>query len=288
MRPPISAADTFFLLCLAFFSSFIFTILMVIRMERGVPKRQMKSAVKSFLVSHPHLLPGAAAVYKMPTRFLSLLRRTEAGCIAGLAARKADVFFLQIGAHDGRTDDHLYAFVQRYRWKGILVEPVRDIYLQLVANYKGVDGLIFENKAVADVDGSRTFYRLPSNDGQHWSSMIGSLHRDIVRKNTWAAPDLQAHIVEETVECTTVEGLVQRHSVSNLDLILIDTEGYDFEILRQIDFVRFHPELVIYEQTHLSAPDKRKAIKFLNAHGYDVHRLGVGLNNVAMLREHGR
>src|SRR5204863_9792937 len=46
-----------------------------------------------------------------------------------------DFFFVQIGACDGVSFDALYDFVVRYRLRGIVVEPLPDLYAELVANY---------------------------------------------------------------------------------------------------------------------------------------------------------
>jgi len=53
--------------------------------------------------------------------------------------------------------------------------------------------------------------------------------------------------------------------VTKIDLILIDTEGYDLNILRTIDFRRFCPKLLIYEQHYLSLHEKAAAKDLLRS-----------------------
>jgi hypothetical protein len=67
--------------------------------------------------------------------------------------------------------------------------------------------------------------------------------------------------------------------VSHIDLILIDTEGYDLKILKMIDFRRFRPKLIIYEQELLSPEDKAAAHSLLRSYGYVVHP--IEMNNAA-------
>ena len=51
------------------------------------------------------------------------------------------------------------------------------------------------------------------------------------------------YMVEETVQGITLD---------QIDVVVIDVEGYDFEILKQIDFGRLHPSLVMYERIRIS------------------------------------
>ena len=55
-----------------------------------------------------------------------------------------NLFFLQIGANDGVSDDPINALVRKYNWSGILVEPGSEAFIDLQNNYKDYkDKLIF-------------------------------------------------------------------------------------------------------------------------------------------------
>jgi hypothetical protein len=75
---------------------------------------------------------------------------------------------------------------------------------------------------------------------------------------------------------------MRRHNVERIDVIVIDAEGYDYQILSQIDLVSYRPDLIIYEQTNLLGPERRAAMEFLRAAGYRVRRTGIGWNNAAI------
>ena len=47
--------------------------------------------------------------------------------IAHLLLRKKEIFFIQIGANDGKSTDPLYRFVTELGWSGILVEPQPNV-----------------------------------------------------------------------------------------------------------------------------------------------------------------
>jgi hypothetical protein len=78
---------------------------------------------------------------------------------------------------------------------------------------------------------------------------------------------------------------VSQFEIEKIDAVIIDTEGYDFEILKMIDFQRFRPKLVIYEHLHLNKEDMRAAGQLLEGLGYDVHPIKRGdANTVAVFR----
>ncbi len=237
----------------------------------------LRYRVAKGLAPYPVLFRSTRALFRLLVRI-----RSEDSYLLDVARRHDDVFFLQIGANDGVLEDHLHPFVHRFGWRGLLMEPIRSYYDRLVANYAGVPNLIFENKALADQDGPRTMYRLRDGVGgaPAWSTGVGSFDRDAVVLHRESIPDIENSVVEQTVECITFRTLVAQHDLQRIDVVVIDTEGYDLEILRQLDFDRFHPELVIYEQVLLSEEDKVSARHLLEQHDYTVYPIGP--NNAAV------
>jgi hypothetical protein len=55
----------------------------------------------------------------------------------------------------------------------------------------------------------------------------------------------------------------------------IDTEGHDYEVIKQIDFRTLRPGIMLYEHRHLSRPDRAACEHLLRSHGYRLaSRLG--------------
>ena len=75
-----------------------------------------------------------------------------------LAATVPDLFFVQIGANDGITDDPIRKYVTRYHWRGLLVEPQAEVFQRLLYNYRDEKQMIFEQAVVADTDGVAKFF----------------------------------------------------------------------------------------------------------------------------------
>ncbi len=59
-----------------------------------------------------------------------------------------------------------------------------------------------------------------------------------------------------------------------VDVVLVDTEGYDWEVLRSIDLDPVRPRLLVYEHFHLDAGDRVACREHLERHGYETMEEG--------------
>jgi hypothetical protein len=79
-----------------------------------------------------------------------------------------------------------------------------------------------------------------------------------------------AYICEKLVRCEPLMSVLDRHKVATIDLFHVDAESHDYRIIRQIDFERFRPKLILYEHCALNADDLHAARAMLSANGYDL------------------
>jgi FkbM family methyltransferase len=180
--------------------------------------------------------------------------------------------FLQIGANDGQQRDPLRLLVENRRWHGVMVEPVPFVFERLRARYRGHPRVRLENSAIADREGQLPFYHLaqaaPGEQLPVWYDALGSFRREVILKHRDKIPGLEQRIVQTDVPCLTFDGLCARHGIERVDLIQIDTEGYDYEIIKRIDWGRWRPALVIYEHHHLSTADRAQCRTEFAQRGY--------------------
>jgi FkbM family methyltransferase len=150
------------------------------------------------------------------------------------------------------------------------------VFDRLSRNYGRVAGVSLENAAVAERDGRLPFHYLAEpgeeeRDGlPGWYDGIGSFSREAVMSHARDIPDIERRLVVEDVPALTFESLCEKHGLEEVDLLLIDAEGYDWELIRAIDFARRSPRLLIYEHYHLD-PDGRRACRaHLERIGYET------------------
>jgi hypothetical protein len=70
------------------------------------------------------------------------------------------------------------------------------------------------------------------------------------------------------VACHTVESALRAGGLENVDLIQIDAEGYDWPIIRSIDFRRLCPRIVRFEYRHIPPREADECLSFLASHGF--------------------
>ena len=206
-------------------------------------------------------------------------RRNEADALIALFAEIfPDAFVVQIGANDGVAGDPLVEAFRKTRWTGLLVEPVPHLYEMLVSRYCDRPGVRIERAAVSTYDGETPLYRLRTVPGEspEWFDQLSTLNREVLLKHRASIPEIDSLLVEERVPAVRLDTLLARHEIYRIDLLVIDTEGHDFEVLRTLDFARFRPTLVMFEHQHLTESDKQAAYRLLEAAGYDYRETVEG------------
>lgn len=193
------------------------------------------------------------------------------------AENKNDIFFIQIGSNDGITGDPLHDLIIQHNFKGILIEPVNYLYKKLLKTYSGQSNLIFKNVAIAEKRGYKSFYRIKKNNEAnmfYWYDQLGSFKKSVVLKHKEMITNFNSYFIKEKVKCITLNNLIKENKVQKIDLIHIDTEGYDYELIKLIPFKRVKPKMILYENKHLSNKDKNKCEKYLEKNNYSLISFG--------------
>ncbi|MDX1634985.1 MAG: FkbM family methyltransferase [Marinobacter sp.] len=183
--------------------------------------------------------------------------------------------FLQIGANDGVRFDPLHEFINasRYQFRGVLVEPVPRLYAALEQIYAHRPGITPINVAVHNTHTSASLFAVREAceaSLPEWVRGIASFDRQHLNR-----PELPADCIEEIkVPCRSVADIVLAYDLTPLDLLQIDTEGYDAEIIRNLDFSVCQPAIIHFEH---GLPDQvmtdaafSELRQLLNSHGYQV------------------
>lgn len=174
--------------------------------------------------------------------------------------RGEDFFFVQIGAFDGVTADPIYHLVKKHGWHGVLVEPQAEAFELLQKNYKDQSGLQFFSVAIGAEDGEISLFT--RSDGL---VQAASLEKHLMNK-----PGRRRKLLQERrVPCWTFDRLLREANAPHeIDLLQIDAEGFDYEIIRSLDFQAVKPAMIHYEHMVLSDADRNACLELLAHHGY--------------------
>lgn len=215
--------------------------------------------------------------HRLPWSIWCRLCAWNAEAIVAEMARRArtPLTFVQIGSCDGVANDPLHETVVSHHWPGVLVEPIPRLFEQLVGNYKDLPQLQFCNVAVANEVGTATMYAVKPQAGDpEWVDQLASFDREVVLRHAYALPNLEGRIFQISVESMPLGSLVARCNLSAIDLLHIDAEGFDDEIIGQVDMgASWAPRYVIFEQKHLDRDRWVRVREMLEGGGYRLVNL---------------
>ena len=182
---------------------------------------------------------------------------------------------IQIGANDGLRFDNINKFIKEFKPNSILVEPIKEYFNELKQNYKNFENIFFENVAISVNDQINFLYKVNSKDLDKYDEHIKGISsfdlRHLLKHGV-----KKSHITKEETKSISITDLFKKYSF-NIDLLLIDAEGYDAEIV--IDLLsksNFRP-IIIIEYIHVKLPSMKILKKLLNVKEYKYVKINENL-----------
>lgn len=191
---------------------------------------------------------------------------------------KTNVFFVQVGSNDGVQGDPIHDLVIAGKnWRGIFIEPINFLFSRLRQNYGDSERFVFENVAIGATSETKKFYYVSEKakselELPYWHDQLGSFDKNHITR--MLGDQVSPYIVEEDVECRPLQAVLDRNRVDAIDLIHIDTEGFDYKVLSQVDLKRYKPSVILFEHHLLTDEEFFKARKLLRRNGYRLLQYG--------------
>ena len=167
--------------------------------------------------------------------FVSYSQNSEDVLLWRALGHVANGFYIDVGANDPVEHSVTKAFYDR-GWRGISIEPLPSFHQAFEEQRPGDVNLAI---AAGAVDGELTLYDVP--DVRGWASpeqSVAEMHR------------AEGHRVAEiTVPVRTLATVCEEHVHGEIHFLKIDVEGFEGEVLRGMDFVRWRPWVLVIEAT---------------------------------------
>lgn len=165
---------------------------------------------------------------------------------------KTGGFFVEFGACDGLSMSNTSYLEHDYGWTGILSEPDFHWHDALRVNRS----CVIDTRCVADVSGNTAeFLSVPEE-------LELSRMKEIVPNDVHERSGHRAKAEEFSVETVSLNDLLQQNNAPReIDYMSIDTEGSEYEILKNFDFDRYSVSLFTIE--HAGEEQKREKIRAL-------------------------
>jgi FkbM family methyltransferase len=238
------------------------------RMLAGVIKRPIETILKRFDKAIVHR-PSA-----LTCRQQAQLRVSLPMLLSELYLENPAMSLVQVGALDGLTDDPLGAFLARYAVRSVLIEPQPHAYERLRNAYAGRPLVEVCNVAIDGVDGRRDLYTVAPGPGiPAWAEGLASFDKATMLRHSTLIPRLNESIRPIDVDCVTPRTLMNRCGLSGIDALVIDTEGYDMEVLRSFWAAGVRPSVICLEHKHLPRHELEHGLELLIDNGYSAVQL---------------
>ncbi len=169
---------------------------------------------------------------------------------------------IQIGANDGKRFDDLNKLIKKNKINAILIEPIEKNFNDLKKNYQKFKFVKLENAAISVNKEINHLYKVDEKFLSFYDKHIpgitsfnkNHLLKHGVKKN---------HISSEKVNSISITNIIRKYKLKKLDLLYIDTEGYDGKIVLDFLKIKSLKPIIIFEYIHIDSKVFAKVIEKL-------------------------
>ncbi len=154
--------------------------------------------------------------------------------------------FIEVGANDGIAQSNTKLLEEAYGWTGILIEPSSNLFKELCTNRP---------------------------QSKCFQCALGSFDQD----NTWVLGDFDGHLMSsvggkrlarnepQKVPMRSLQSILNEVGIHHINFFSLDTEGYELNILKGIDFSKTTIDCILVE---IYLADYQDIMSFLSSKGY--------------------
>lgn len=229
------------------------------------------------------------------------------GIYLAMTGNLEETNFLQIGTHSGDSHDFLKFYIEKYGWDGMFVEPQKKLLKRVYQRYEKSSNFRFRENitengfqyfdvAIDTEDGERFFYMPkinreaisidflePLENPEKALSELSTFHGES------ASPpfnylkehkDFLSLFKKEKVDCFSIGSILEKYAFDDLNILVFDIEGYEGNIIPDLPFNTYRPEIIIFEHINVEKDSFNKVLNFLDNKSYNFFN---GLHDTAAI-----
>lgn len=230
---------------------------------------------------------GFVSKWSLPSILVSQKVKFELIYILLFALQKKHYKIIQIGANDGVHADPINSFIEKYNKSISYIgfEPQKGPFEKLKSIYQSYENFHLINECVGREAKANFYYTTDA-------------YTDLCKKNNWGYSDGTNSLIESNVskrllrnnvdpkkyiDSFEVDVLPLKKSIEkydknlieqfkNIDLLQIDTEGYDDQVIYHSNLEFFKPRYINFEYKNLTETKLENLTKYLNENSYECLR----------------
>ena len=167
--------------------------------------------------------------------------------------------YIQIGTNDG--NDNFWKLVLAMAPDlVILIEPNPALRHHIENNYRGIPGVHILTRAIYYTDDTEVELYIPATRGIEGTPgtnghIFTHVNYSLVPMNNWGDKADMCKFKAKTISFDT---LCAQFGITEIEYLQMDTEGFDSEIIRMIDFAKYRIHALRYEKWGFAAKDFTK------------------------------
>lgn len=160
-------------------------------------------------------------------------------------AYKRNGFFVEFGATDGVLLSNSFLLEKEFGWQGICAEPNPKFFEQLKQNRN----CIVSSACISGKTGEKVKFVFAQEYGSMQKHMADDMHKD----KRQAYLDQGSEMLLETISLN--DFLIANNAPKKIDYLSIDTEGSEFEILKEFPLDKWNIQLLSIEHNFSAIRD---------------------------------
>lgn len=157
-------------------------------------------------------------------------------------------FFVDVGCNDGLECSNTSCLIDA-KWSGIMIDPEPNAYQQCANLYKNNNKIKVINCGISN---QNEILELNCCGALSTFCNSGINFNRIGRKP------------KKQIQCYTLNYILEQNNIKKIDLISIDTEGFEDKVLDGFDIDKYQPKILIIELHAGKRPDNGMLSEFRN------------------------
>lgn len=179
--------------------------------------------------------------------------------------------FVDVGAHDGKTYNNTLYFEETHNWNGINIEPLPEVYQELVKNRPKSINL---NVAIDEINGSALFYK---NKGH--TEMLSGLekyyHPHHIERIKQENNIHNSYSDTIAVKTKRLDSIFEENNITHIHYLSIDVEGAEIAVIKSINFDKVFIDVIGFEANY--SESTIQIIDYLKNKNYFVFYKGLDI-----------
>jgi len=146
--------------------------------------------------------------------------------------------FVEFGGYDGDTHSISSILIKKKGWSGYFTEPIPESFNLCAKLYSARPDIIVDSVAIGECDGwlemSISGLISSGSPGFREHSKNGGFEHLITGKSI-------------RVKVLTLDHFFEKHAICDVDLLVVDVEGMEWEVFKGFDIDRWHPAIIMVE-----------------------------------------